>query len=119
MIVNKVDKRIKASLNDVIKYQIMTYCFFNDIKVSRSDLECLTELAKKPESGLTEFCDYVASLKIFKTSQSVRNCISKCTKQNLITKSDTGKKKISLHEDLKVQSEGVIFLDFKVVSNES
>ena len=30
-IVNKVDKRVKVTKDAIIKYQIVTYCFLNDI----------------------------------------------------------------------------------------
>ena len=39
-IVNKVNKKVKMSRDDVIKYQILTHCFLNDIQISNSDLEC-------------------------------------------------------------------------------
>lgn len=119
MVVNKVDKRIKARKDSVIKYQILTYCFFNDIQISKSDLDCLTELAKQPLSDLGKFCNYIAEIGIFKSSQSARNSLSKSLKKKLVVRTEDGKKKISINDQLKIQSEGVIFLDFKVVSDES
>ena len=59
-VVNKVDKRVKTSKDEVIKYQILTYCFLNDIQISLSDLNCLTELAKKGRKELTSFCEYIS-----------------------------------------------------------
>jgi len=44
-LVNKVEKKIKTNRESVIKYQILTYCFFNAVQISQSDLDCLTELA--------------------------------------------------------------------------
>jgi hypothetical protein len=46
-LVNTVEKRIKMQKDGVIKYQIITFCFLNDLQLSKSDLECLLELAKK------------------------------------------------------------------------
>ena len=37
-IVNKVEKRVKINRDNVIKFQIITYCFMNDIQISASDL---------------------------------------------------------------------------------
>ena len=42
-IVNRVNKKVKTSKDEVIKYQILTYCFLNNIQISNSDLNCLTE----------------------------------------------------------------------------
>ena len=55
-IVNKVDLKHQVDINVSIKYQIVTYCFFNDILISNSDLKFLTELAKVQEIELTKFC---------------------------------------------------------------
>ena len=32
-----VNKKVKMSRDDVIKYQILTHCFLNDIQISNSD----------------------------------------------------------------------------------
>jgi hypothetical protein len=55
-VVNKVNIKAKVSKDEVIKYQILTHCFLNNITISNSDLECLCELAKKGMKELTEFC---------------------------------------------------------------
>ena len=54
-IVNKVDKKVRMSKDQVIKYQILTFCFLKDIQISLSDLNCLSELAKIGSIELTEF----------------------------------------------------------------
>ena len=64
-IVNKVEKRIKVDRNDVIKYQIVTYCFMNNIQISSSDLKCLLELAKVSSMDLTDFCTTISEKKIY------------------------------------------------------
>ena len=53
-IVNKVDLKHQVDINVSIKYQIVTYCFFNDTLISNSDLKFLTELAKVQEIELTK-----------------------------------------------------------------
>ena len=59
-IVNKVDKRIKIERDGAIKYQIITFCFLNNIQISSSDLLCLTELAKLGSSEVTTFCKSIS-----------------------------------------------------------
>mgnify|MGYP003118654304 CR=1 FL=1 len=73
-LVNTVEKRIKMQKDGVIKYQIITFCFLNDLQLSKSDLECLLELAKKGSINVTNFCKHISSLNIFKSAQSwIRN----------------------------------------------
>lgn len=102
------------SKNDIIKYQILTHCYINHIVVSESDLNCLTLLSILGPIELSHFC-YEASdeHKIFKSEQTVRNCINKCEKNNLVVKDAVNKKVILMHPDLKIQTEGSVFLDYK------
>lgn len=119
MVVNKVDKRVKLDKAQVVRYQIMTYCFLNNIQVSDSDLNCLTELGLLETGELTSFCNIVAEKKIFKTPQSARNAINKAEKKNLLTKEGKSRKTIKLSRDMNVQVSGTVLLDFKFVSIES
>jgi hypothetical protein len=113
-IVNQVQKKVMMSKKDVIKYQILTHCYINRVTVSDSDLDCLTLLSTIGPIELTHFC-YEASdeHKIFKSEQTVRNCINKCEKNNLVSKDPSNKKVVFIDPALKVQTEGDILLDFK------
>ena len=113
----KVDKRVKMSRDGVIKYQILTYCFLNNIQISLSDLNCLTELAKEGVHELTSFCKLVSNKNIFKSPQSARNAITKAEKKNLVLKNGNNRKTIELSKDMKIQTEGIIYLDFKILGN--
>lgn len=113
--VNLVDKRAKLDLWDTVKYQFITHCYLNKIVLSDSELDCLTFLAVNGDYDLAEFCEHAATDKIFKTTQSVRNCIVKMNKAGFIKKEGKSKKKIFINPDLKIQAEGNIMLDFKFV----
>ena len=114
-LVNKVDKRIKISKDDVIKYQIITYCFLNNIQISKADLKCLTELAKLKSIELNKFCTIISEKQIFKSPQSCRNAIQKSKRKGLIVKDI---KEIILSPDIQLQVDGNIFLDYKILSVE-
>lgn len=119
MVVNKVDKRVKLDKREVVKYQILTYCFLNGVQISESDLNCLTELGLLGEDELTSFCSKVAEKNIFKSPQSARNAITKAEKKNLLVKNGKNRKTIKLNEVLNVQVKGTVLLDFKFVSVEA
>jgi hypothetical protein len=118
-IVNKVNKKVKMSKDDVIKYQILTHCFLNDIQISNSDLECLSELAKCGTKELTLFCEDISKKGIFKSAQSCRNALTKAEKKKLIIKNGSNKKTISINVDMNVQTEGTILLDYKILGVEA
>lgn len=117
-VVNKVDLKHQVDINVSIKYQIVTYCFFNDTLISNSDLKFLTELAKVQGIELTKFCDFAVGKNIFKSSQSARNAITKAEKKNLLVKKGHNKKTISLNPDINVQSSGLVLLDYKILGRE-
>ena len=91
-IVNQVDKRVKMSGWQIVKYQILTHCYLYNIQVSESDLDCLTLLAMEGDQELTSFCNKAHDKQIFSSTQSVRNCLTKSEKKGLIKKEGKNKK---------------------------
>jgi hypothetical protein len=120
-LVNQVQKKVRMPKWDIVKFQIVTYCFLNRITINESDLNCLTLLSFNQPIQLTDFC-YDASSEegwIFKSPQTVRNAINKAEKQNLVVKDPENKKQIMLNPDIKIQTEGTILLDFKFLANDT
>jgi len=118
-IVNKVDLKMKVDIDLSIQYQIITYCFFNDISIGNSDLKFLAELSKNKNIELTKFCLKLVEDKIFKSPQSARNAISKAERKKLVVKKGNNKKTISLEKNINVQIEGLVLLDYKILGYES
>jgi len=106
---------------DVVKFQILTHCYINRVVMSDSDLNCLTLLSFNQPVELTHFC-YDASSEedwIFKSPQTVRNCINKSEKIGLVIKDPNNKKQVMLNPNLKIQTTGTILLDYKLLGYES
>ena len=118
-IVNKVNLKMKVDIDLSIQYQIITYCFFNNILISNSDLKFLAELSKNKNIELTKFCLKLVEDKIFKSPQSARNAISKAERKKLVVKKGNNKKTISLEKNINVQIEGLVLLDYKILGYES
>jgi hypothetical protein len=120
-LVNQVQKRVKMPKWNVVKFQILTHCYINNILVSESDLNCLTLLSFNQPVELTNFC-YDASSEedwIFKSPQTVRNAINKAEKNGLVIKDTANKKLILLNPSLKIQTEGTILLDYKFLGDDT
>ena len=118
-IVNQVDKRMRMDTWQIVKYQILTHCYLYNIQVSEADLDCLTYLAIEGEQELTSFCIKAHARNIFSSTQSVRNCLTKAEKKNLIVKEGKNKKKININPIINVHSKGNVLLDFKFLSIET
>jgi hypothetical protein len=120
-LVNQVQKKVKMPKWDIVKFQILTHCYINRIAMSESDLNCLTLLSFNEPIELTHFC-YDASAEeewIFKSPQTVRNCINKAEKNGLVVKDIDNKKLIKLNPDLKIQTDGTILLDYKFLGHDT
>ncbi len=115
-IVKQIDKRVRMTKWDIVKYQILTHCYLNKIQVSEADLDCLTYLAIEGQQELTDFCIKAHDKKIFSSTQSVRNCLTKAEKKRLIRKEGKNRKKIYINPELSITSSGNILLDFKFLS---
>ena len=116
-IVKQVQKKVIMSKKDIIKFQLITHCYLNKITVSNSDLECLTLLSIIGPLELTHFCyDAAEEHKIFKSQQTVRNCINKCIKCGIIVKDNSNKKLIQINPELKIETSGSILLDYKFLA---
>lgn len=124
--VKQVKKTGFMDLWDIVKFQVNLHCHLNNITISESDIECLTLLAINGETELTAFCNAACEpdernrdnvlnyeREIFKTPQSVRNSINKIENIGLITKKGKSKKKISVDPNMKIQSQGNIFVEVK------
>lgn len=114
-IVNQVQKRIRMEVWDITKFQIAVHCYMSNLFLSHLDLNCLTLLALTGERELTDFCETAVQKEIFGSSQSVRNALAKAEKRNLIVKIGKSKKKIKINPELKIQTNGNILLDYKIV----
>lgn len=122
---NVVDKKVSMSLEDIIRFQLVTYCYIHKIILSESDLSCLTLLGLNKKVELSDFCNACCEISnrdkdsaipyqkaIFKTPQTVRNCVAKMRNYNIINR-DTSKT-IELNPELYIQSEGNVLLNFKM-----
>jgi len=94
-VVNHVRKNVKMDLWSIVKFQLAMHCHLKALNVSDQDLSCLTFLALSGEKELTEFCN------------------------DLIVKNGKNRKTINLNPDLKIQINGNILLDYKVLHVES
>ena len=120
-LVNQVQKRVRMPKWEIVKFQILTHCYINRIAVSESDLNCLTLHSFNEPIELTHFC-YDASAEeewIFKSPQTVRNCINKAEKNKLVIKDASNKKLIMLNPALKIQTQGTVMLDYKFLGDDT
>lgn len=118
MAVTKIEKIIKFSKSEIIRYQLMHHCFVKNIKISETELKCLALLGEVGQIRLSEFGKIAAAKGILGSSIAVTSCLSKIERSGLFLKKNNGKKIIFLNPELKIQSEGNIIIDLKLIKVE-
>jgi hypothetical protein len=127
--VNLVNKQVQLGIEEIIRFQIITHCYINRIILSELDADCLTFLGVVGEVELTDFCKHMAEKRLNKklsvwkakthrpesSPQTIRNILIRAEKAKLVLKKGTGRKKISLSPDLKIQTVGNIMLNYKFI----
>ena len=116
MIVNQVVKVAEMTLLDIVKYQIVTYCYFEKILISDAAAMCFAHLCLSGTVDLNQFCIAMHENQLFASPQSVRNTITKGEGRKLVVKDGNYRKEICINPVLDIQVEGNVFLDFKFLS---
>jgi hypothetical protein len=118
--VNRIEKKAVMAKWDIIKFQILTYCYLNRIAVSDSELNCITLLAFNQPIELTSFCYDISDETpwIYKTSQSARNALRKCEKKGLIIKDPNQKKNVLVNPLINLKREGNILYELKFLAKD-
>lgn len=118
--VNQLIKKIKMETKmEIVRFQILTHCYLLNITVSQADLTCLAYLAIVGEQELTTFCTMAFVDRIFSSTQSVRNCLTKAEKKGLVVKNGKNKKRIMIHPKILVVVAGTILLEYKILCLDS
>lgn len=115
-LVNQVQKKAKLDKFLVVQFQILTHCFLSNIVISSAELRCLSILALEGEQELNSFCQKIYAQSVFKSSQTVRNSVSKAERNNLVIKEGKSKKKIRINPEINIQTQGTILLDYKFLA---
>ena len=110
-----LEKTVRVDKQQIIKFQISTYCFFNNIQLSNNELDCLTLLAAYGQYELSEFCNISVDENIFKSPQTVRNFFTRTCSLGLTIKEGTTKKTIEIAPKLQVLIKGNIILNYKII----
>ena len=104
-------------LHTLIRYQLVMYCFVNEIHLSPNQLTTLTYLAEWGEMNISDFCNEIYDRSIYGSPQTVRNFILECVKDKLIVRSGKGSKLISITSKVDLLTEGGIVLKHTVYTD--
>ena len=129
MKVRKVSKKQIFSIEDSIRYQLITeLVFFKKLILTPAELEILIQLVLAEEIELGQFCTETTK-KIYAIekmedfavkSQNVRNIINKLHKKGVVTKTvGNGKRLIVLNPAVEVFWKGNVLIDYNFLSKEN
>ncbi len=110
-------KEANMTRKQVIRFQLLVHCHLSGIRVTETDLECLTYIGVRGSIELRYLCNELVSAGLYTSSQSSRNSISILGDKGLLQKIGRPKK-VVLADYMKIQTEGNILLEIKCLSRE-
>jgi hypothetical protein len=103
---------------EIVKYQLMNYCFVNKIVLNETQLNSLAVLGEVGKISLTRFGELLVERKLYGNPISANNCLYKIDKR-LFVKEVGSKKSIFLNPALNIKSEGNILINVKLIKVET
>lgn len=103
----------KMTREQIIKFQVLVYCYMGEIQLTKGELDYLTLLGVEGKILLNDFCRKLVKKGWFTTTSSARNTIDGLQSKQLVNKEGKGKKFVYLSPLLGVQNEGSVLLDIK------
>lgn len=111
---NVMNKNMMVGYADILRIQLSIYCLIHKINLSNNEMNCLLVLLTKGSVNMSSFCKLIADSKIFKSSQSVRNFLTKAEQIGLVKKDGKMKKNVMFNNDIKILISGNILLKYNI-----
>lgn len=115
----QINKVVQLDRFEIVKYQLMHYCFMNKVRINETELNCLSILGEVGPKKLSDFLGIVASRHILGNAASVSNCLNKLAHTKLYVKSGVNKKMIELNPELEIVVDGGILINLKLIKIET
>lgn len=109
---------VRLSKFEIVKYQLIHYCFMKKVKINDTELDILSYLGELGKIRMSVFCEKAAKKGLLGTHQAVNTCLGKLLRSDLYVKEGVGKKKIYLNPKLKIYAEGNIVITIKLIKVE-
>lgn len=114
----KVDKKINVDEFELVKFQLLTHCFVEKLRLTETELNVMALLGTQKQIRLTHFCRLVVEKEFLGSEISVNNCLSKLERTEIFLKKGVGKKIICLNPILNIVHEGTVILDVRLIKRD-
>jgi len=130
--VKQVPIRQRVSRWNLIRFQILTWCFLRNIQVTNADIEALVLLSILGRTKLTSFCEQLCTTElnishkhkredfkyIFNSKQSARNAMSKLHELGLIKREGKNKSNINLwlNPEMDIYTDQNLLINYQFLS---
>lgn len=117
----QIEKIIKMDMFEIVKFQLITHCFVERIKLNETQLNVLSLLGVCGEIAMLDFYKLVNDKGYLNGDTAVNNCLRQIERSNLFIKKKGLKqgKNVYLNPDIGLVSEGSILLNYKIHNIES
>jgi hypothetical protein len=106
-----INKKLMLSKSEIVQYQLMHYCFMNNLLLNHTELRLLALLGQLGKVRLVEFGHMAVKHNLLSSVQAVNTAMHKLYRTGLYVKEGIGKKQIYLDPKLNIYSEGNIIIN--------
>lgn len=104
---------------EIVKYQIMNYCFINKVRLGETELTCLALLGECGPILMTDFWKLVVAKGVLKNPIGVNNILLRLHDKKLVVKQNSSKKTVEINPELNIHAEGDIVINLKLYKLEA
>lgn len=108
-------KKLEMSKSEIVEFQIMIYCFLNNLRLNHTEIKLLALLGELGKIKLADFGQKAVNRKLLSSIQAVNTALHKLHRTGLYVKEGIGKKVIYLEPRLGVLSDGNIVINLLLV----
>lgn len=112
----KISKTIQLTQTEMIRYQLIHYCFMKNIRLNNTQINCLTLLGELGTTPLRKFCQLAADQKILANSTAVQNCLYQMDGKGVYVKKKQDRLVVFLDPSLNILTEGSILIELKLIT---
>lgn len=110
-----VDKKVRLDIFDIVRYQIIHYCFINRIRLNDTEINLLALMGEVGKIKMQDFGRLATKRSIVGSAAVGLNALMKLERSDLFIKEGHGKKIVYLNPKLNVFSEGSIVINLRLI----
>lgn len=104
------------TMEQIIRFQVVSYCCIENIKLTKGETEALIWLGINAPIAQAQYCKMLSAVGLFSTPLSARNTVGDLHSKGLIVKEGKVRKMLTVHPQIGIVNKGVVMVDIKCIT---